>query len=55
MFLLSRTAHLNRYGNILPYDKRRVVLRRQVGGNCDYVNASWVRGFDGARFIASQV
>ncbi len=49
-----RNANLNRYGNILPYDRRRVVLSRKVGGDCDYVNASWIRGFGGSRFIASQ-
>ncbi len=41
---------LNRYGNILPYDKTRVVLRDNVtagattsSGNCDYINASWIK------------
>ncbi len=33
---------MNRYSNILPYDRNRVVLRRPVD-DCDYVNASWIR------------
>ncbi len=33
---------MNRYSNILPYDRNRVVLRSPVHG-CDYINASWIR------------
>ena len=38
---------LNRYGNILPYDRNRVVLKEVeaegIVQNCDYINASWMR------------
>lgn len=47
---------MNRYTNVLPYDRNRVVLGSPVGG-CDYVNASWVGGDGmdgGTRFIAAQ-
>ena len=40
-------AKLNRYGNILPYDRNRVVLKDADGEgtmeNCNYINASWMR------------
>ena len=40
-------AKLNRYGNILPYDRNRVILKDFEGEgvmeNCDYINASWMR------------
>ena len=40
-------AKLNRYGNILPYDRNRVILKdvdvEGVMENCDYINASWMR------------
>lgn len=45
----NRSGNMNRYGNILPYDRKRVVLRAKVGGDCDYVNASWIRGFEGSK------
>ena len=32
---------INRYTNILPYDKNRVKLLEPING-CDYVNASWI-------------
>ena len=41
---------MNRYGNILPYDRKRVVLKNKVG-ECDYVNASWIRGFGGSKQV----
>jgi hypothetical protein len=50
------TEKMNRYGNTIPYDRSRVALRRLVG-DCDYVNASWVRGPGPGReraFIACQ-
>ena len=38
---------LNRYGNILPYDRNRVMLKEVeaegIVQNCDYINASWMR------------
>ncbi|ODM96197.1 Tyrosine-protein phosphatase 10D [Orchesella cincta] len=43
----------NRFSNILPYDKTRVVLQRK--GESDYINANYVSGFQFEReFIATQ-
>ena len=38
---LKANGAMNRYSNIVPYDHNRVVL---LSGDCDYINASWVRG-----------
>ena len=52
---LGSKLELNRYGNILPYDDTRVVLRKSREVGSDYINASWIRGFrDKKSFIASQ-
>lgn len=43
----------NRYTNILPLDKTRVILSDGIG--TDYINANWVKDMQGkARYIASQ-
>ncbi|XP_022092211.1 receptor-type tyrosine-protein phosphatase kappa-like [Acanthaster planci] len=46
----------NRYANILPYDDTRVVLEKLPNKpNSDYVNASYIDGFDEPRkYIATQ-
>ena len=50
---------LNRYGNILPYDRNRVVLKEnevEAGGiiqNCDYINASWIRKVENIHEISA--
>jgi len=48
---------MNRYGNIVPYDRNRVALSDKVSG-CDYVNASWISKDDtrdeSGKFIAAQ-
>ncbi|XP_048579478.1 receptor-type tyrosine-protein phosphatase S isoform X6 [Nematostella vectensis] len=47
----------NRYGNIVTYDHSRVVLERVNGDeDSDYINASFIHGFDGTprSYIASQ-
>ena len=31
----------DRYGDIIPYDHNRVVLKKSIH-RCDYVNASWI-------------
>jgi protein tyrosine phosphatase len=37
----------NRYGNALPPEETRVKLKKKDGDeNSDYINASWVKGFD---------
>jgi protein tyrosine phosphatase len=43
----------NRYKNVLPYDKTRVVIKDgQVG---DYINANWIPGYKNPkRYIATQ-
>ena len=41
----------NRYSNILPYDHARVTLN---SGKSDYINASWIQGHAGKRYIAAQ-
>lgn len=41
---------MNRYGNIIPYDNNRVVLSKPVN-DCDYINASWVRGFEDRKWV----
>jgi protein tyrosine phosphatase len=46
---------LNRYSDVLPFDKTRVVLRKEVSsGDGDYINASWVTWRAGLRVIAAQ-
>ncbi|XP_048579427.1 receptor-type tyrosine-protein phosphatase S isoform X3 [Nematostella vectensis] len=47
----------NRYANIVAYDHSRVVLERVNGDeDSDYINASFIHGYDGTprSFIASQ-
>jgi len=39
---------MNRYDNILPYDRRVVILAQPVE-DCNYVNASWIKGFGGRK------
>ena len=53
----NANANKNRYKNILPYDSDRVLLNEQPGDPfSDYINASYVDGFDHKReFIAAQV
>ncbi len=46
----KKSFHLNRFGNILPYDAHRVRLRIRGDGDHDYINASWI----GAGVIAAQ-
>lgn len=42
----SENLKKNRYGNILPYDRHRVVLHfDQNGSGSDYINASYVDGY----------
>ena len=46
-------GNMNRYGNILPYDATRVVLKEPIN-DCDYINASWIRGYKNITYIATQ-
>jgi len=41
----------NRYGNALPPEKTRVILKT---GKSDYINANWVDGDDGTKYIITQ-
>ena len=52
----NANANKNRYKNILPYDSDRVLLNEQPGDPfSDYINASYIDGFDQSReFIAAQ-
>ena len=43
-----------RYGNILPYDDSRVILKNPIM-ECTYINASWLKNIDEKPvFIAAQ-
>ena len=45
----------NRYANILPYDHSRVILEKDAYTGSDYINASYVGGFNGKKdYIATQ-
>ncbi|XP_077594624.1 receptor-type tyrosine-protein phosphatase H-like isoform X3 [Stigmatopora nigra] len=49
--LLDENMEKNRFTNVLPYDRSRVKL----GGNLDYINASYMAGFNSPReYIATQ-
>ena len=53
---LPQNQGANRYYNVSPYDRNRVVLRASTSGR-DYINASWVESASGAwpgRYIACQ-
>ena len=41
----------NRFSNIIPYDHSRVRLE---GGESDYINASFITGYGGKKYIAAQ-
>lgn len=43
----------NRYSNVFPWDKNRVILPANPGGS-DYINASWVELDPKFRYIAAQ-
>merc|ERR1711935_697343 len=49
--LKAENMQKNRYSNILPYDHARVTLKE---GKNDYINASWIKGHGGKRYIAAQ-
>eukprot|EP00051_Salpingoeca_urceolata_P019923 m.294560 g.294560 ORF g.294560 m.294560 type:complete len:1550 (+) comp19504_c0_seq2:170-4819(+) len=53
---LPENLSRNRYTDIVPYDKTRVYLSNLFhGAETDYINASYVHGFDNPRaYIASQ-
>uniref|UniRef100_A0A8C3TU37 Receptor-type tyrosine-protein phosphatase eta n=1 Tax=Catharus ustulatus TaxID=91951 RepID=A0A8C3TU37_CATUS len=45
----------NRYNNVLPYDISRVKLSNQSSGTGDYINASYMPGYNSKKaFIAAQ-
>ncbi|XP_067124638.1 receptor-type tyrosine-protein phosphatase mu-like isoform X3 [Centruroides vittatus] len=46
----------NRYGNLLPYDDNRVILKSMPDANSsDYINASYIDGYNRVReYIATQ-
>ncbi|XP_017489002.1 PREDICTED: receptor-type tyrosine-protein phosphatase alpha-like [Rhagoletis zephyria] len=45
----------NRYGNLLPYDNTRVILKKESPGDTDYINANFIDGYKKAgRYIAMQ-
>lgn len=44
----------NRYSNIFPFDKNRVILPIIAGAPTDYINASWIRMDDTFQYIATQ-
>lgn len=45
----------NRYGNLLPYDHSRVVLKKDSPTDSDYINANFIDGFRKTnRYIAMQ-
>ncbi|WAQ98702.1 PTPRE-like protein [Mya arenaria] len=45
----------NRYREMHAYDHSRVTLQKEKSDDCDYINASYIDGYDKARkFIASQ-
>ncbi|EDO47893.1 predicted protein [Nematostella vectensis] len=52
---LSHNRAKNRYGNIQAYDHSRVMLRG-AGSGCDYINATYIKDFDGTpkTYIAAQ-
>ncbi|GFN78763.1 receptor-type tyrosine-protein phosphatase kappa [Plakobranchus ocellatus] len=54
--LAARNVGKNRYNNIIPYDRTRVLLQADEENDLsDYINASHVRGYhDSEMFIASQ-
>ena len=56
-----RTARLpehktkNRYGNLLPYDHSRVILKKESPTDSDYINANFIDGHKKPnRYIAMQ-
>jgi protein tyrosine phosphatase len=55
--VLKRQLFTLRYGNIIPYDRNRVILSKPIM-NCNYVNASWIRKGNSFKevptFIAAQ-
>ncbi|KXJ07872.1 Receptor-type tyrosine-protein phosphatase F [Exaiptasia diaphana] len=47
----------NRYANIVTYDNSRVLISRQADDeHSDYINASYIKGYDGStkKYIATQ-
>nr|CAB3265293.1 receptor-type tyrosine-protein phosphatase epsilon [Phallusia mammillata] len=51
----TRNKERNRYKNILPYDFNRVKLKGGNPENNDYINASYINGYNGnVKFIAAQ-
>ena len=40
----------NRYSNLFPYDRERVVVRPSRPAGHDYINANWVNS-DGSRWV----
>ncbi|CAI7990937.1 Receptor-type tyrosine-protein phosphatase H [Geodia barretti] len=52
---LPQNINLNRFRNIYPYDDSRVPLKEIPGElGSDYINASFVSGYCGNRYIAAQ-
>ncbi|CAI7989214.1 Receptor-type tyrosine-protein phosphatase H, partial [Geodia barretti] len=52
---LPQNTNLNRFRNIYPYDDSRVPLKEIPGElGSDYINASFVSGYCGNRYIAAQ-
>ncbi|XP_062038618.1 tyrosine-protein phosphatase non-receptor type 18 isoform X2 [Lepus europaeus] len=53
---LPGNAKKNRYKDVLPYDRTRVILSLlQEEGHGDYINGNFIRGADGSRaYIATQ-
>jgi protein tyrosine phosphatase len=50
---LSQNTIKNRYVNILPYDRTRVILDKKQGG--DYINANYIQGYSHDKeYIACQ-
>ena len=50
----SEVARRNRYSNVLTFEDTRVKLLSLKPGDCDYVNASFVRYGDGPKTIVAQ-
>lgn len=45
----------NRYGNLLPYDHSRVILKKESPNDLDYMNANFIDGYKKTgRYIAMQ-